>query len=305
MLPTNAMAAYHERHYQHVSGGFTPAFQRRAANGDPVSTHSFGKQEIASDYFREVMQPLDAYHVLYAVLKDGNRPFAQLSFYRGRADRAFDASNAETLRSLLRYISIGLSCDVSAGTDADSSVVVEEALGIVKPDGRVASAPDGWSRMLRLASLSEVSPRNATKESQHTEAFLRRLCDTLTPAAGKLSTNEFVHQTPWGRFAIRAFRLSDHDGRRADQVGILIKRSELHAVSLVRGTGGVRLSPQQREVALLLAQGKSNREIAETLSLSINTTNYHVKQVFAKLDVNERTAVSGKLLKLAQVAASL
>ncbi len=73
-------------------------------------------------------------------------------------------------------------------------------------------------------------------------------------------------------------------------------------MSLVRGAGVSDLSPQQREVALLLAQGKSNREIAEEMGLSFNTASFHVKQVYAKLKVNQRNAVESKLLNLAQVA---
>jgi DNA-binding NarL/FixJ family response regulator len=62
------------------------------------------------------------------------------------------------------------------------------------------------------------------------------------------------------------------------------------------------LSPQQREVALLIAAGRSNREIAEDLGLSFNTASSHVKQVYARLEVNERSAVAQKLLQLAQLA---
>jgi len=50
----------------------------------------------------------------------------------------------------------------------------------------------------------------------------------------------------------------------------------------------VPLSPQQREIALLIAQGKSNQEIAEGLGVSGNTVAYHIKQLFLKLDVHDR-----------------
>ena len=55
-------------------------------------------------------------------------------------------------------------------------------------------------------------------------------------------------------------------------------------------------------MALLIVAGKSNREIADDLGLSFNTASSHVKQVYARLDVNERSAVAQKLLHLAQSA---
>jgi DNA-binding CsgD family transcriptional regulator len=87
-----------------------------------------------------------------------------------------------------------------------------------------------------------------------------------------------------------------------DHIGVLIGRSEPRALALVRATGASGLSPQQREVALLLADGKSNQEIARALSLKLNTASYHVKQVFTRLKVHKRKEVERELLKLAHEA---
>ena len=80
----------------------------------------------------------------------------------------------------------------------------------------------------------------------------------------------------------------------------MIGRKEPLALALARGTGASALSPQQREVALLLAEGNSNQEIARALDLTLNTANYHVKQVFARLQVHHRDDVADVLLHLAQ-----
>jgi DNA-binding CsgD family transcriptional regulator len=49
------------------------------------------------------------------------------------------------------------------------------------------------------------------------------------------------------------------------------------------------LSPRQREVLLLVAAGKSNLEIAEELSCSLNTVKRHVTAVLQKLHLPNRT----------------
>ena len=153
--------------------------------------------------------------------------------------------------------------------------------------------------MIRFAALPEVSPRNAVHETEAIQAFIERTCQRVVPLAGKAADDQIVQNSPLGRFSIRAFRLTDFNGKRGDQIGLLIRREEIQSVSLLRGTGDAALSPQQREAALLLAQGKSNREIATELSLSLNTTNYHVKQVFTRLRVHNRKEVERELLKLA------
>ena len=303
LLPPDAMAAYYEKHYAVKAESFADVFRRRAQSADPISHHSFSRGEQNTDYFRDVMQRLDAYHVLYGVLKEGARAFAQISFYRGIADKPFDKESADTLRSLLRYLADGLGSSDSPSRMDDVAVVVEEDLGIVSLTGAMIYAPETWHRLLRLAALAEVSPRHALKEHEAIELFAHRACEQLLSSKSHAPPpRELVHVTAWGRFVIRAFRLTDPKARRADQVGLLVRREEPRSLSLVRGTGVAALSPQQREVALLIVAGKSNREIADELGLSFNTASSHVKQVYARLEVNERSAVTRKLLHLAQSA---
>jgi len=55
----------------------------------------------------------------------------------------------------------------------------------------------------------------------------------------------------------------------------------------------VRLSAREDEVLRLLVAGKPDREIAETLFLSVRTVERHVARIFAKLGVRTRSAASG------------
>jgi DNA-binding NarL/FixJ family response regulator len=52
------------------------------------------------------------------------------------------------------------------------------------------------------------------------------------------------------------------------------------------------LSPREREVAALMARGCSNRQIGETLSISIATAERHASNIFNKLGVRSRSQVA-------------
>lgn len=45
------------------------------------------------------------------------------------------------------------------------------------------------------------------------------------------------------------------------------------------------LSPRQREVATLIAQGKTNTEVAEALGIDISTVDNHRRAIYNKLGV--------------------
>jgi DNA-binding CsgD family transcriptional regulator/tetratricopeptide (TPR) repeat protein len=55
-----------------------------------------------------------------------------------------------------------------------------------------------------------------------------------------------------------------------------------------------RLTAQERRVAGLVATGRSNQQIAHSLSVSVNTVETHLKHVFAKLGVHSRLELVGR-----------
>lgn len=64
-----------------------------------------------------------------------------------------------------------------------------------------------------------------------------------------------------------------------------------------RSAGKGDLTAREREVLALLAEGRSNREIAADLGLSPKTVNRHVENIFDKLGVSSRAAAVAKGLK--------
>jgi DNA-binding NarL/FixJ family response regulator len=59
--------------------------------------------------------------------------------------------------------------------------------------------------------------------------------------------------------------------------------------STARSTSVQTLTDREREVLVLIAGGRSNQEIAADLSISLDTVKSHVKHVFTKLAVRDRS----------------
>ena len=71
---------------------------------------------------------------------------------------------------------------------------------------------------------------------------------------------------------------------------------ELAATGLTPQRGRVgntaELTPQEKSVAELVAQGKTNRKVASELVLSVNTIEYHLKNIYAKLGISSRSQLT-------------
>jgi two-component system, NarL family, response regulator LiaR len=61
----------------------------------------------------------------------------------------------------------------------------------------------------------------------------------------------------------------------------------IHAVS-ISGSGEHHLTHREHQVLDLITQGYTNREIAQTLNVSLSTVQFHVKNILAKLGVHNR-----------------
>ena len=56
-------------------------------------------------------------------------------------------------------------------------------------------------------------------------------------------------------------------------------------------SGWNSLSPREKDVARLIAEGMSDKEVADVLRIGVRTVEYHVGNIFNKLDTRSRVKV--------------
>jgi predicted ATPase/DNA-binding CsgD family transcriptional regulator len=149
-----------------------------------------------------------------------------------------------------------------------------------------------------LAGLAAVSVENGDPETA--ARLLGAVDEMLLGIGGRLYP---IHQPVYERAdtAARAALGDDqftaiHDaGRRltltdlcAEADAIVTKAEEVERESRRRGAGISALTAREREVLDLVADGKTDREIAEILYISRRTVNYHVANILSQLNVHSR-----------------
>jgi DNA-binding CsgD family transcriptional regulator len=134
------------------------------------------------------------------------------------------------------------------------------------------TAQEGLERAIREAHASQVTIRLERREKE---------------LVFKLADNGIAPARPAGG-ALRAAR------RRIEQLGGSLETSSgphggLELTIRFCLAAPVELTPREMEVIQLLAEGLSNKEIAQLLFISPRTVNFHLDNIYSKLGVSSRT----------------
>ena len=310
LLPAEVMSLYFERYYDGAEGSFRKSFLERAAFPDGVISTSAEGDFRHSAYYNEILKRLDAHHVLYGIVREQGSALGQLSLYRPPDAPAFTPKERAELSSVMRYVGHGIAAeDLRPRGGANAGFAFQdsddEAMLVTDRAGRMRHGSERARRLLLLATTSEINPASLKAAVNDRAAqVLATLASRLAAVArGEDSIPPVLTlQTQWGRFILRAYWLDDEPGSPEALLGVRLQRQEPMILRFVRAMGSLPLSPQQREIALMIAQGRSNQEIADALGVSGNTVAYHIKQLFLKLDVHDRAGAVARIATGQEVA---
>src|SRR5712671_3041541 len=85
-------------------------------------------------------------------------------------------------------------------------------------------------------------------------------------------------------------------------VAFIIDPSELQLPSMVRLVALYGLTDAQAKVALEFASGKTYKQVARQLRISVETVRSHIKEIYPKTRVNRQADLVRLILSLAQSA---
>jgi DNA-binding CsgD family transcriptional regulator len=309
MLPAEVMHFYFEQAHPAGAHPASASFRTRAAQTDPVTTLSVTDAVRNTDFYRHVLTRLSAEHALFCIVRDRDRPLGQLALYRTGLRAAFCAADRNAISAVANYIAHGLDDSFApsryAGADQSYRDTDHQVMLTLERDGTLRHCSSAARRLLQFVTLDSVNRGTVAQQDAAIHSLMRELADQLTSvfkggedAGGR--PPGIVVTNRWGRFVLRAYWLTDDAHAPDALIGVQLRRQEPVVLRLSQAMRRLALSPQQKEVGLLLAQGKSNPEIAGALGVSLNTANYHVKQLFAKLNTHERSEVAPKLLGISE-----
>ncbi|MDX8450878.1 helix-turn-helix transcriptional regulator [Mesorhizobium captivum] len=175
--------------------------------------------------------------------------------------------------------------------------------------------PDGWRERYLEMGYDKIDPTIKRGRSRK-EAFRwsevyndesttedeRRVLDDAATFGLRSGISVPLHG-PDGSFAIMNFAQT-WDGEFPNRTITYLQLAALHfhlrVAEFAHATGiesTSNLSPREKECILWTAKGKSSWEIGKILGISVNTVNFHIKNVMRKTDANSRMAATIEVLK--------
>lgn len=208
MLPPPVMRLYFERYYEAGESSFRRAFSERAREAEPVIAVP-SAATLQSAYYNEVMRHLDAYHVLYGIVREQGQALGQLSLYRAKSASAFTNAQRSELAAIMRYVAHGVSQRGPCVADASEMLEsAEDAVFLVDGNGGLRQLSSAAQRLLALATQGRIGPEQMRMGvDDGARPVLRRLADQLRVAfsAADAGPPRVVIDNAWG--PLRAPRL--------------------------------------------------------------------------------------------------
>jgi DNA-binding CsgD family transcriptional regulator len=243
---------------------------------------------VESALYREVFRPLDGRFVLNCAVRGRDRPLGLLTLLRGPSDRPFDATEVESVRSVVPYLRHALDCTPRTGSAGDLAQRIDaQGMAVLDERGRILHMDAQARRLMFLATHPQANAESLGDcDPNGVPVCIARMCADLAAILGGRPARPpgFERANNWGRFVFRGNWLAGHGGE-PPRVGLLIAHYLPRRLRLWQSIQVLELAPRLQEAALHYADGCSLSELAQRMGISRNTAISYVEALYEKLAI--------------------
>jgi DNA-binding CsgD family transcriptional regulator len=302
LLPPDVMRRYFEEFYDAPATSFKKRLREFAAQKDVIQIMTQTEQFYRSDYYDKIWRHFGAHHVMYAIVRRGTRCYGQLSMYRSAHDKPFSERDRRELAKVVGYMTDLFTTPARAVNDIPLDRYYDSGYSgmmLMDDKGEVTFASPQAQRLFFLATHPRISRKSlvAAFRDDHPKV-LEQIADLIRgapPGATQPPPQLQLHNC-WGEFLLNGYGLQPREAGASTGMGVLIEYREPMPIRLLNNMKRSSLSVRQTEVALRLAFGHSQPDIADQLNIKLGSVEYYKKEAYRKLDVHDRQGLRDCLL---------
>ena len=282
---------------------FPQAAMRRFLAGDG---YAFSSDQLVdmnefstSEFYLDFLKPQQIYHMLIVVIARGNEPFAFLGFHRDRDQDSFSEEEVALANRLGPYLSSVADRVHMAGelvlykrvVDTLSYGLMNKGVLILDQSLTLIYANEYACRVFEATEDFNIAHRRFPQP-------IAEACQSLLDQGEELkimSSSNFSMQVENQKID-GYVRANQSDGQpllflaffNSDEFGVLNPR-------VCEEFG---LTTRELDIVRCVIEGKTNPEIADELFISVRTVQNHLRSIYSKCDVHNRTSLSNRVLSL-------
>jgi len=264
-----------------------PLLAHVLASGGPAYNMALMSMEeyLESPVYTRIVSMHDIRHVVQVPVACGQTMVGTINLGTSDPDRGYTASEVRLAEALGRLVGVAVE-GIRAREDLDQELERTRAALELTGSAVVVSDPDALELRLNEAARRLLGQFRGAEEPVY--GLIAAPPDT--PAGFSRSVE--VELLDGDRA-----RLHGYSSRLPREGGALVTVLELDRERPGQLAGPmVALTPREREIAALVVDGLTDREIAERLHLSHHTVSQYIKRTYRKLDVDSRVALTRLLL---------
>lgn len=272
-------------------------FSRNPAINDP---RIIDERFYLTDMYNVIYRRFDMHHVLWIPVPLDAENTGVFGLYRSRQQKPFDRHDQAQIIHLAPYVvhAYRVTNEVSfePSLDGESGMLIMNAHGGILYQSSEAKQMLEKARYPRLLSEKRKEDRLLAK--------LTELCRNLQNIylGREAPPPSFSHTGPNGQFQFRAHWLEGCKQQSEGLIGISIEHREPLTLKILRAMRASPLSPTQKQVALMQAQGFTQDQIGKRLHIKPTTVKDHIGKIYLKLDIHQRDELLPKLISLSRAA---
>lgn len=224
-------------------------------------------------------------HSLEAPIVVSGLLFGTVNFARTDREQAFDNDDLVSARLVSEQLGLATERALRFEMTGRKSSALEHALDRL-PQAVIVSGLDGQIIFQNRPARNRLDMSADEEPGRRTDVVAAAIDEAMEVfrTEGKRVVTRSVWDETHGRQSIvKCFRLSDKD-----RTAVTVVFSGAERATARRLPAWDVLTRREQEIAQLVSEGLTSKQIAEKAFVSENTVKQHLKRVFAKTDVNNR-----------------